>query len=167
MTRMTSWVGQALLFALFAGFIGLFSMRPAYRPLPPGHALLKLSISHAGAPTADCRRRSTEELAKLPPNMRTTMECPRERSPVAITLWLDGRLLHAETARPSGLARDGASTVYRRLVVSAGSHHLVVRVSDDARHPGAGHRYDSDVTLAAGQVLVIDFDSERKEVVVS
>lgn len=165
MTRAISWAGQALLYALFAVFIGYFSMRPAYRPVPADHALIKLSMSHAGALTSDCRKRTAEELAKLPPNMRAGMDCPRERSPVAIMLWLDGRLLHAETARPSGLSRDGPSTVYRRLVVPAGTHHLAVTVNDDARRPDSGHRYDGTVTLAAGQVLVIDFDSERKEVV--
>lgn len=165
MSRIVSVVAQAALYALFALFIGAFSTRPAYRPLPEGHALLKLSVSHAGALKAECRKRSTEELAKLPPNMRIAEDCPRERSPLDIALWLDERLLHAETAQPSGLSRDGAATVYRRLVVPAGAHRLVVRLKDDSRHPDREHRYDGTITLVPGQVLVIDFDSERKEVV--
>lgn len=167
MSKVASTLGQGVLYLLFAAFIGAFSMRPAYHPLPEGHALLKLSMSHAGALKSDCRKRSAEELAKLSPNMRVGIECPRERSPLDIALWLDGRLIHAETAQPSGLSRDGAATVYRRLVVPAGAHHLVVRMKDDARHPDAAHHYDGTLTLSPGQVVVIDFDSERKEVVVS
>ncbi|MBX9962547.1 MAG: hypothetical protein K2Y35_05800 [Burkholderiales bacterium] len=158
-------LGQAVLYALFAAFVGFFSTRPQYRPLPDAHALVKLSVSHAGALKADCRRRTREELERLPPNMRVPAECPRERSPLVIELALDGRLLHAETAMPSGLARDGAATVYRRFVVPAGTHHIAVRLNDDGRVPGFTHQREADLTLVPGQVLVIDFDSERKEVV--
>lgn len=165
MRRIASLAGQGLLYALFAAFIGMFSLRPAYHPLPDGHALLKLSMSHAGVRKADCRTRSSDEMAKLAPNMRVSVDCPRERSPLDISLWLDGRLIHAETAQPSGLSRDGAATVYRRLVVPAGTHRLVVRLNDDARHPDVVHRYDGELTLVPGQVVVIDFDSERQEVV--
>lgn len=165
MPKPVSIVGQALLYALFAGFIGFFSTRPTYRPLPPAHALLKLSVSHAGALKADCHRRSQEELDKLPPNMRVPTDCPRERSPLVIELALDGRVLHAETAAPSGLARDGAATVYRRFVVPAGPHRIAVRLNDDVRVAGFNHQREADLDLVPGQVLVIDFDSDRKEVV--
>lgn len=157
--------GQIVLYALFAFVVGWFSTRPPYHPLPPSQALLKLSISHAGALAADCRERSAAELAKLPPNMRAAQDCPRERSPLVIELWLDDRLLHAETAAPSGLSRDGAATVYRRLVVPAGKHQLSVRLNDDARRKGFTHRRDAELSLEPGRVVVIDFQAERGEIV--
>lgn len=158
-------LGQAALYALFVAFVGGFSTLPAYRPLPTGHALLKLSMSRTGALLADCHVRSASELAKLPPNMRVAEDCPRERSPLVIELAIDGQVLHAETASPSGLSRDGAAHVYRRFVVPAGTHRLAVLLNDDARVRGFNHRREADVTLVPGQVLVIDFDDQRKEVV--
>ena len=35
-----------------------------------------------------------QELAKLPPNMRTKMDCPRQRSEVQVELDMDGKPLY-------------------------------------------------------------------------
>jgi hypothetical protein len=61
-------------------FIGYFATSPKYRQIPDDVALIKLSISHLG--DRECRKRTPEELAKLPPNMRAPMDCPRERSDI-------------------------------------------------------------------------------------
>ena len=52
-----AWLGQALLYALFALIIGYFSNSPAYRHLPADQALIKLSFSHQGKLISECRRR--------------------------------------------------------------------------------------------------------------
>ena len=80
--RPSAWLGQVVLYALFALVIGVFSRWPVYQHLGSDQALIKLSFTHAGKPLGDCRRQSAAELAKLPPNMRAPMKCPRERSPV-------------------------------------------------------------------------------------
>ena len=85
-----AWFGQALLYALFALIVGVFSQWPPYRHLDPGQALIKVSFSHTGKPVGDCVRRSVEELAKLPPQMRKAVDCPRERSPVSIEVDIGG-----------------------------------------------------------------------------
>ena len=74
-------------------FIGCLLLHPRYRHLAHDQALLKLSFTHAGQLVHECRRRTPEELAKLPPNMRAPLDCPRERSPVTVELALDGQLL--------------------------------------------------------------------------
>src|SRR3990172_4110065 len=79
---MVSWgryAGQGALYALFAPAIGYCSTSPQYRPLEQGQALLRLSFKHAGKLVAECRKRSPEELARLPANMRAELDCPRER----------------------------------------------------------------------------------------
>jgi hypothetical protein len=75
---------QALLYAAFVAVIGYFSTSPPYRHLPAGDALLKLSLTHAGARKEACRERTADELAKLAPNMRAQSVCPRERAPVKV-----------------------------------------------------------------------------------
>jgi len=153
-----AWFGQVLLYALFALAIGVFSHWPTYRHLAAGAALIKLSLVHAGKPLGECRERSAEELAALPPNMRAPTVCPRKRSPVTVELDIDGAPAARIAAPPSGLSGDGASAVYRRLTVPAGERLIAVRLRDDARSAGFAYTLERRVTLAPAQVLVIDFD---------
>ena len=157
-TTVRAWVGQFLLYALFALTIGVFSRWPVYHHLEADQALIKISFTHAGKPVGDCKTQSAAELAKLPPNMRAPVKCPRERSPVTIEVDLGGVTALRRTAAPSGLSRDGASAVYQRLVVPAGEQRIAVRMKDDARSPGFTHHRQATLTLAPAQVLVIDFD---------
>ena len=159
--RLRAWAGQALLYGLFALVIGVFSHAPTYRHLAPDMALIKLSLVHAGKTVGDCRVQTVEELAKLPPNMRAPTRCPRERSPVTVELDIDGQAAVRAVAPPSGLSRDGASALYRRLPVPAGERLIQVRLRDDQRAGSAVYTLNRRVTLAPAQVLVIDFDAER------
>ena len=159
--RLLRYAGQAALYALFAAAVGYFSASPRYQHLQPDQALLRLSFSHSGKLKADCRRRTPEELAKLPANMRAPLDCPRERSPVIARVELDGTELVHETFAPSGLSRDGASTGYRRVPIAAGRHRVRAQFNDDVR--ASGFRYESDrvIDATAGQVVLIDFAPER------
>lgn len=156
-----AWLGQGLLYALFAAVIGVFSRWPVYHPIEPGQALIKVSFTHAGKPVGECVVQSATELAKLPPNMRAPMKCPRERSPVTVELDIGGVTVLRRSAQPSGLSRDGASALYQRIVIPAGEQRIAVRLSDDARQPGFAYQREATLRLAPAQVLVIDFDAER------
>mgnify|MGYP003529869799 CR=1 FL=1 len=72
---------------------------------------------------------------------------------------LDGAPVLRRSAAPAGLSRDGASSVYHRLQVSAGTHRVTVRLKDDVRSAGFAHVHDGTVTLKPAQILVIDFDA--------
>lgn len=156
-----AWAGQAVLYGAFAAVIGVFSHWPPYRHLPPDTALIKLSLVHVGKPTGDCRKQSAEELAKLPPNMRAPVTCPRERSPVTVELDIDGVAAARVLAPPSGLSRDGASALYRRLPVASGERLIQVRLRDDVRSTAFAYTAERRLTLAPAQVLVVDFDAEK------
>lgn len=160
MKTIVRYLAQALLYAAFVAVIGYFSTSPAYTHLAPNQALLKLSLTHAGERKAACRERTPEELAKLAPNMRAQTVCPRERVPVVIDIELDGAPLFRVTAPPSGLAKDGASTVYRRVPVASGRHRISARLADG---PDGAFRYATDTTLdiLPGRVVVIDFDTAK------
>ncbi len=160
MAKPISWIGQALLYGLFALIIGYFSTSPPYRHLPAHQGLIKLSFSHEGKLVSACRQRTPEELGKLAPNMRAPMDCPRERSPVTVEIDLDGTPAYRHVAVPSGLSRDGASTVYHRIPVNSGEHRLSIRLNDDARGGGFNHRREETVMLKPGKVLVIDFSQD-------
>lgn len=157
------WVRALLqipVYAAFAAFIGYFSSAPAYRHLAPDRAVVKLSFSHAGERKVECRQRTPEELARLAPNMRAALDCPRERSDVRVELDMDGVTVHRGTVRPSGLRRDLPSTVFHRIEVPAGRHTFRARLADTAsgefRHQG-----EATVELAPGRVLVVDFIASK------
>jgi hypothetical protein len=160
MKNVLRYLAQALLYVPLMAIIGYFSTSPAYHHLAPGQALIRLSISHAAQRKAECRERTPEELAKLSPNMRAPLDCPRERAPVTVELDLDGQRVVQAVAPPSGLTRDGASTIYRRLPVTAGTHHIVARLKD---HVGGDFNYvrEAELELLPGRVLVIDFHAAK------
>jgi hypothetical protein len=150
---------QALAYVAFAAVLGYFSTAPAYRLRAENEAVLKLSFTHSARLAHACRERSESELAKMAPNMRTRMDCPRERSAIKVELEMDGTLLYRIDAPPAGLQRDGAATVYRRLAIPAGRHQFRARLADGAdgefRFTG-----ESAVDLAPGQVLIVDFATD-------
>ncbi len=160
-TTPLAWAGQLLLYGVFALVIGVFSHWPEYHHLAPDQALIKLSFTHAGKRVAECRQLGAEELAKLPPNMRATMKCERERAPVRVEVDIDGAPAVRHVAEPSGLSKDGASTVYQRLNVAAGEHRVAVRLKDSAAGSGFDYQREQTVSLAPAQILVIDFDAEK------
>ena len=160
MTRLLRLVAQlAFLTALFA-VVAAFADWPVYRQIPPGSALVVLTFVHGGDRLAECRTRTAEEMARLPPNMRRAEVCPRGRRPVAVELEVDGRRIYSASLPPSGIAGDGPSRVYQRFVLPAGRHELAVGMRDTARTQGFDHAHRESVTLAPDQLLVIDYRGE-------
>jgi hypothetical protein len=166
MSKALKYALQAVAYAAFAVVIGYFSTLPRYQHLQPDEALLRLSFKHPGKPVGDCRERTPEELAKLPPQLRAKTECPRERSPVRAVVELDGKPLYDETFPPAGIRRDGAASGYRRLAIPAGRHTLKVAFNDDVRAQGFTYEGGTTVELKPGQVVLIDLVAERGGVVI-
>jgi hypothetical protein len=157
---------QAVLYAGFAVVVGYFSTSPPFRLLGDDEALLRLSILHPGAPVADCRQRTAEELAKMSPQMRTPLDCPRERSPVTVRVELDGRAVIDESFAPAGVNRDGASAGYRRMPIAAGRHRLRVQLNDDARRSDFPFDRTAELEVRPGQIVLIDFNPAQGGVLI-
>jgi hypothetical protein len=166
MLKPLAWAGQAAVYGLFAALVGYGSTTPHYRHLRADEALLRLSFSHPGHIKAECRDRSPDELAKLPPNMRAPVECPRERSPVVVRVELDGQELYHDSFRPAGLSRDGAATGYRRTRIAAGPHRLHVQFNDDVRVSGFTHERSAEIHPRPGDIVLIDFQPGQEGVVI-
>jgi hypothetical protein len=166
MSNAVKFVLQAIAYAAFAVVIGYFSTFPRYQHLQPDEALLRLSFKHPGKPVGDCRERTPEELAKIPPQLRNKIECPRERSPVHVVVELDGKPLYDETFAAAGLRRDGAASGYRRLAIPAGQHSLKVAFNDDIRAKGYTYERAATVELKPGQVVLIDLVADKGGVVI-
>ena len=152
--------GQVVLYAGFAAFIGYFASNPAYTHVDPAAAVVTLSFGHAGERKSPCRRLTPEEIAALPANMRRPMDCPRGRVALLVELLIDDEQVYRAYREPSGIAGDGASTVYERFTVSPGRHRLVARLRDSRREEGFDYELDELVELVPGENLVIDFRAD-------
>lgn len=161
MNKAVRYIGQAMLYGAFIATVGYFSTAPAYVQRGPNESVLKISVSHAGQVKQPCRRRSDDELAQLAPNMRTPLDCPRERSPVEITLDVNEVTLYRAVLAPTGLAADGVSSVYRRFTVPSGSLHLRAQLKDHVELTDFNYVKEDRLDLKPGQVVVIDFNARR------
>ncbi|HMT17605.1 MAG TPA: hypothetical protein PKD71_10345 [Ottowia sp.] len=160
-TGAAQWVGQVVLYGLFALAIGVFSQWPPYHPIRSDQAVIKISVTRLGQPVGECRRLSQDELAKLPPNMRDPVQCPRERAPLSMEVDVGGKRVLQRVAQPTGLSKDGSASIYERLVVAAGPQQIEVRFKDDVRPGATTYHRQASVDLVPGQVLVVDFDAEK------
>jgi len=153
--------GQAVAYAAFALMIAYFASHPVYRQHDPSNALLKLSLTHAGQKVGECKERSAEELAKLPPNMRAKTSCGRERNAVTLEIDIDGQKVFAQTAKPAGLSGDGRSRFYDSREIKSGRHVITARMRDGNDPKVFDQVAEVTVELAPRQVFVVDFDEEN------
>ncbi len=165
MMRLLRLAGQfAIIMALFAGVAALADW-PSYRQIPPGSGIVVLTFVHGADRRAECRRLTPQEIAKLPPNMRRTMDCPRKRRPIYVELDIDGKNVYHASLPPTGIAGDGPSRVYERFVLPAGRYDIAVRMRDTARTDGFDHLRKGTVSLAVDQMFIIDYNSQNSEFV--
>lgn len=163
MMRLLRLAGQfVIIAALFAG-VAWLSDRPVYRQIPENSGIMMLTFVHGADRKGECRRLTPEEIAKLPPNMRRVLDCPRVRRSLYVELDIDGRRIYAADLPPTGIAGDGPSRVYQRFVMPAGRYDVAVRMRDTARADGFDHERRGTVDFAPSQMFVIDYRPESGE----
>jgi hypothetical protein len=160
MKKLLRSAAQLALYVPLMALIGYFSTEPRFSMLGPDEALVRLSFIHAAERNEPCRERTPEELARLAPNMRAALDCPRERAMLLVELEVDGQIALRREVPPAGVQRDGNATVYHRLPLPAGRHRIVARLRD---RPGEGFNFVGETTLelAPGAALLIDFSKAK------
>ena len=156
--RLAAWLGQAAFYGIVIVFLGVLANGPAIHPVKAGEAELKLVVHYSGKLLGQCRRRSSEELEKLAPNMRAPLVCPREKSPVLVRMSIDDRIVFEHEIVPSGFHRDGILALYKRFVFDAGPARLQVKIRDDLRSNEFTAILDRRIELSPGRILVVEFD---------
>ena len=160
MSNVIKYAGQALIYGAIMAMLGYFATMPAYRTFPEGYARITLTFSHGGKPEGGCRRRTAEEIAKLPPNMRRPFDCPRKRVPIFVQLQLDGSTVYEASIEPAGVQGDGPARVYKGIRVAAGPHKVTARLRDSERTEGFDYEREVDVVLKPGRHFVVQFKAE-------
>ena len=119
MTAYLRSIGQFVVIVVLFSAVSALANWPVYRQIPEGSAIVLLTFVHGADRKAECRTRSAEEMAKLAPNMRRALDCPRGRRPIYVELDLANRNIFSASLPPTGIAGDGHSRVYQRFVVPA------------------------------------------------
>lgn len=159
MNEVIRYILQGFNYTLFMLIVWYFSAQPAYQQLEENQAVVTLAFAHAAKLKEDCRVRTQEELNKLPPNMRLPSECPRERSPVSIDMYLDDELIMTKVLEAPGFHQDQGVDLFHRVKVPAGKHRLKVFMNDDIRIEGPNYQYSKTVILSPEQQLLVNFDA--------
>lgn len=154
------WGVQGVLWSILLGGIGGFSRLPAVEVIPAGKTEIKLVVRYSGKRLGECAEMSTAELENLPPNMRSPVICPREKSPLYAELEIDDVVHVRETVAPSGLHNDGVIATFHRIAADTGEVHLELRIRDDERVEGFTHNMDETVSLSSDKVLTIHFTDD-------
>ena len=159
-------VREMLMYGVFMAVIGLLSVWPRYELIEDDRAMISLVFSHAGKLVSECRTLTQEELKELPPNMRTSTVCPRERHPVRVELRTGDEVLYQKTLLPSGVWSDGKANIYERIEVQAGVHELFVGVNDTGSEAEFDYSKSVTIDLSPGRNLVVQFDDQAQEVLI-
>jgi len=156
-------LSEIALYAVFALVIGVLSVWPPYELVEEDRAIISLVFSHAGKRVSECRTLSQEEMNKLPPNMRKSKDCPRERHAVSIELRSGTETLYQRTLPPSGIWADGKANIYQRIEVQAGTHELFVGLNESGGVSEFDYETSEVVDLLPGRNLIIQFDEDAQQ----
>jgi hypothetical protein len=141
-------------------------------------AIVRLAWRARGERVRDCRRRTPEELAKLPAHMRQEEVCEGRILPYRLVVDMDGAVAVNQLIRGAGAREDRPLYVFQDLVVSPGTHRVAVTFTREGAPPAdtstaagalttpARLTLDTVVTLGSRRVVLVTYDEEREQLVV-
>jgi hypothetical protein len=141
-------------------------------------AIVRLAWRARGERVQDCRRRTADELAKLPAHMRQEEVCEGRILPYRLVVELDGTAAMNQLIHGAGAREDRPLYVFQDLVVSPGSHRVGVTFTREGapssdRTTAAGAlttparlTLDTVLTLGSRRIVLVTYDEEREQLVV-
>jgi hypothetical protein len=160
MPEVSRFLGQGFVYLLAAAATGYLASRPVYHQVPADKAQIKMSLSHGAERVAECRRLTSQEIAKLPPSQRRPNTCERQRVPIRVQLVVDDAVVYDEELVPIGLSADGPARTYQKFLVPAGQHRITARLRDSRQADGFNYETTRLVELSPWQSLAIDFSTD-------
>lgn len=138
-------------------------------------AIVRFAWRARGERVNECRRRTPDELAKLPPHMRQEEVCEGRVLPYRLAVTLDGAAAVNQLIHGAGAKEDRPLYVFQDLVVSPGSHRVAVSFTREgaatadtagALATPARLTLDTTLTLGARRIVLVTYDEEREQLVV-
>ncbi len=144
----------------------------------PGISSIKLAFKHSGRRVKECDevefiqreaeryRRLLKETRSVEMDIDRLSGCSRERFPVKIELFIDGRKVLDKEYPPTGIRRDMASYIFENFFVESGTHTVRMRMKDSGPESTEYYDLEDTVELEPGQIGVIRFDDRLKRLVI-
>jgi hypothetical protein len=85
---------------------------------------------------------------------------------LAVVFQVDDAIVYQQASSPSGMWKDGESTIYARFPVPQGEHVLHIGMTDSGRAVGFDYALERRVVLKPEQHVVVEFDGDRKAFVI-
>ena len=156
-------LGGLLAAALTSGLVAL--SRVPYAAASGADGELRLAWRWRSERVEECRRRSAEELARLPAHMRSATACERRLRPYRLEAWVDDRLVVDDSVGAKGAESDRPLSVYRRLSLAPGRYAVRVVFSPLAVTSDTLSArqlvLETSVVLAPRQVALVTVDTDR------
>lgn len=163
--------------ALLAALAGLSQVPYAHEPA--GGSELRLAWRARSAHRQACRRRSPEELARMPVHMRQELVCERQVAPYHLAVTLAGSTLVDRTIEAAGARADRPLYVYEEFALAPGTYDLRVAFTrqsggaidsaalNDPRVTPARLALDTTVTLGRGRAALVTYDEATRRLYVA
>lgn len=145
----------------------------SYVAVEQTEGIVRLAWRARGEHVRECRHRTPEELAKLPPHMRQEEVCEGRVLPYRLVVALDGTERVNREVRGAGAREDRPLYVTEDLAVAPGPHRVSVRFTlegapaaaapSDAISTPSRLTLDTTVTLAERRVLLVTYDEDLKK----
>jgi hypothetical protein len=141
-------------------------------------AIVRFAWRARGERVQDCRRRTPDELAKLPVHMRQEEICEGRILPYRLMVQMDGAAAVDQLIHGAGAREDRPLYVFQDLVVSPGTHRVGVTFTREGAPPAdsttavgalttpARLTLDTVLTLGSRRVVLVTYDEEREQLVV-
>jgi len=170
-------VGAALSLAVMAA-VGA-GTRWDYAPGSAADASLRLAWRARVPLVEECRRLTEAEQEALPIHMRRDVVCEGRVASYALIVRVDGELRHRSTVAGAGARGDRPLYVFESIPLATGRHDVVVEFSRmgeaaDSTGQTAGRGAETvperlllrrSVEVSPGQVVLVSYDHDRRELV--
>lgn len=169
-------VRVSVLFLIMAVPVYFFSDLP-YSYYPKADGLLKIAFKYSGTRVADCDeadlikkegdryRQQLKDTRQVRMSIEKIAKCPRERNPVVVELFVDGRKIMDKSYSPTGLKKDMASYIYDEFPMSPGEHAFRMLLYDTGRKDVPAYALDTKLVVKSREVKVVWFSDKADALV--
>ena len=151
-------VVQVVTLCLLGAGLGYLADSPKLTVVAPGSTTLKLMVRHSGKVIGQCEELDEASLERKAANMRQVLVCPREKSPMAIRLTVNSRMVVDEIINPSGIHHDGVLAYYRSFEVQEGRLNLEVGMTENAVQDADERVFSYDIEATSASIIVVQLD---------
>lgn len=133
---------------------------------------IKIAFKHTGKRKVDCDevdlikkageryRRQLQRSKQVVMQVEGLSGCPRERHPVSVELYVDGKRSLDKSYAPTGLKKDMASYIYEEFIIAPGPHTVSVKLYDRGNRQSPDYALENTVTFKPREVKVIWFNDK-------